>query len=96
MASNPGRAHIGVRELRNEVAAVLRRAREGERIVITVDGSPTAQIGPLEPPGRPGLDDLIATGQVVPSRRERAGAPTPMPRPVDVRLDQLLDELRGA
>ncbi len=38
---------VGVRELRNSVAAVVRRAAAGERLVITVDGRPAAQLGPL-------------------------------------------------
>src|SRR5512138_707827 len=39
---------VGVRELRNNVAAVVRRAAAGERVVVTVDGVPVAQLGPLE------------------------------------------------
>ena len=40
-------AVIPQRELRNNVSRVLRRAESGERIVITVDGRPVAQLGPL-------------------------------------------------
>ena len=40
---------VGIRELRNQVAAVVRRAAAGERVVVTVDGRPVAQLGPLEP-----------------------------------------------
>ena len=42
---------VGIRELRNNVAAVVRRAGAGERIVVTVDGVPAAQLGPLEATG---------------------------------------------
>lgn len=88
---------IGVRELRNNVAAVLRRAGAGERVVVTVDGEPVAQLGPLEPEGAPTLDDLVATGLVDAPRR--AGDPAPDPAPidlaVDIRLDDILGELRG-
>src|SRR5213592_4960645 len=42
---------VGIRELRNDVAAVVRRAAAGERITVTVDGRPVAQLGPLEPAG---------------------------------------------
>jgi len=87
---------IGVRELRNDVAAVLRRAAAGERIVVTVDGAPTAQLGPLEPPGRPTLDDLVTTGLVEPPRRPAPPRDAaPVDPPVDVRVDDVLDELRG-
>lgn len=88
---------IGVRELRNNVAAVLRRAAAGERIAVTVDGVPTAQLGPLEPTAEPTLDDLVATGLVDPPRRPglAASAVEPVDPPVDIRLDDVLDALRG-
>ena len=84
-----------MRELRNDVAAVLRRAAAGERIVVTVDGVPTAQVGPLEPTGRPTIDDLVATGLLQPPRRPRGDAPVPIDPAVDIRLDDVLDTVRG-
>lgn len=101
---------IGVRDLRNSVAAVLRRAAGGERIVVTVDGVPTAQLGPLEPAATTTIDDLVATGLVAPPRRARPrglgdddlvvtgvarGVAVPIDAPVDVRVDDVLDEIRG-
>jgi prevent-host-death family protein len=38
---------IPQRELRNNVSEVLRRAEAGERIVVTVDGRPVAELGPV-------------------------------------------------
>ncbi len=35
------------RELRNNVSEVLRRAERGERLTITVNGRPVAELGPL-------------------------------------------------
>lgn len=89
---------IGVRELRNNVAAVVRRAAAGERITVTVDGVPTAQLGPLVPTDEPTLDDLVATGLVDAPRRPSAapGDADPIDPPVDIRLDDVLDGLRGA
>lgn len=89
---------IGVRELRNNVAAVLRRAGAGERIVVTVDGQPVAQLGPLEPGGAPTLDDLVAAGLVDAPRSRSSGTapePSPIDLAVDIRLDDVLAELRG-
>jgi prevent-host-death family protein len=88
---------IGVRELRSNVAAFLRRAAAGERILVTVDGEPTAQLGPVEPTGRPTLDDLVASGLVDAPRRPGAslGDPEPLDLAVDVRLDDVLGDLRG-
>jgi prevent-host-death family protein len=39
-------ATIPQKELRNNVAAVLRRAEAGEELTITVAGRPVAQLGP--------------------------------------------------
>jgi len=88
---------IGIRELRNDVAAVVRRAGAGERIVVTVDGRPVAQLGPLSPEGSPSLDDLVAAGHVVAPRRAAAPPiPEPVDPPVDARTGPVIDELRGA
>ncbi|HET6952792.1 MAG TPA: type II toxin-antitoxin system prevent-host-death family antitoxin [Acidimicrobiales bacterium] len=87
---------VGIRELRNNVAAVVRRAASGERVVVTVDGVPAAQLGPLEPPAAPTVDDLVAAGLVHPAgRRDRPAAPEAEDTAVDVRPDGVLDELRG-
>jgi prevent-host-death family protein len=87
---------VGVRELRNNVAAVVRRASRGERVVVTVDGVPVAQLGPLEAAPRVTLDDLVAAGLVdPPARRDRPPAPEVEDTPVDARPDGVLDELRG-
>lgn len=40
---------IPQRELRNNVADVLRRAEQGERFTITVNGRPVAELGPARP-----------------------------------------------
>ncbi|HVM09602.1 MAG TPA: type II toxin-antitoxin system prevent-host-death family antitoxin [Acidimicrobiales bacterium] len=92
-----GRSHVGIRELRNNVAAVVRRASNGERILITSDGEPVAMLGPVEP-DREGvtLDDLIASGLVrPPGRLDHPADPEPSMLPVDVRADRVLDEIRG-
>ncbi len=50
---------IPQRELRNNVSEVLRRAERGERLTITVDGRPVAELGPLTRPRRlAGADQL--------------------------------------
>ncbi len=36
------------RELRNHTAEVLRRVEQGERVQITVNGHPVAELGPIE------------------------------------------------
>jgi hypothetical protein len=63
---------------------------------VTVDGRPVAQLGPLEPTGAPSLEELAASGLVEPPRRGRPTAPDGLDTPVDVRLDRILDEVRGS
>ncbi len=91
---------IGARELRSDLATFLRRAEAGESVVVTVDGRPVARLGPVAPDGAPSLDDLVAAGLVDPPRRAPAPggrpAPDPLDPPVDVRVDRVLDDLRGA
>ncbi len=88
---------IGVRELRNNVSAVLRRAETGERVVVTVDGHPVAQLGPITPDtAGVTLWDLAAAGLVEPPRRhDRPADPAPLPVPADLDADRLLEATRG-
>lgn len=94
---DPALARIGVRELRTQVASLVRRAADGERVVVTVDGAPVAVLGPLVPdPGGVTLDDLVAAGLARPARRtDRPAAPEPVDLPIDARPSRVLDELRG-
>ncbi len=88
---------IGTRDLRTNLAAVLRQAGAGERVVITLDGRPVAQLGPVEAVGAPSLADLAAAGLVEPPRRaDRPAPPAALDAAVDVRLDRVLAEVRGA
>jgi prevent-host-death family protein len=88
---------IGMRELRADLAAAVRRAGAGERLVVTVDGRPVAQLGPLEPVGGElTLADLAARSQLTLARRADRPAPDfSMPMWAGVRIDQLVREVRG-
>ena len=86
---------IGARELRANLAAAVRQAGAGQRVVITIDGRPVAQLGPLEPVGAPTLAELAAAGLLEPPRRDQPPPPEPVDTAVDVRLDRILDEVRG-
>ncbi len=86
---------IGARELRTNLAAAVRQAGAGQRVVITIDGRPVAQLGPLEPTGAPTLDDLIASGHVRAARRAPSEPPDAEDAPVDARSDWILDDIRG-
>ncbi len=92
-----GLTSVGIRALRESVSTLVRRAANGERIVITSDGKPLAQLGPLGPAaGSLTLEDLAAAGLVDPPRRPPdRSMPAPYPVPADVRLDRLIDQIRG-
>ena len=87
---------IAVRELRNQASRVVRRARAGERMIITVDGVPAAEIGPVSPAnGVTSLDELIATGAVVAARVNAAAHPArPLPAPSGRSSSDVLHRLR--
>jgi prevent-host-death family protein len=87
---------ICTRDLRANLAAALRQAEAGERVVITVDGRPVAQLGPLEAAGAPTLEELAASGLLEPPRRhDRPAPPDALDAAIDVRLDRVLAEVRG-
>jgi prevent-host-death family protein len=85
---------IPVRQLNQDTAGVLARVERGESLEITSRGRPIARLVPATPPGLEELDDLIATGRVVPAT---VSAPFELPdEPVDDDADagELLSALR--
>lgn len=66
-------------------------------MVVTVDGKPAAQIGPLSPDvSGVTLWDLAGAGLVEPPRRsDRPEEPTPLPVAADLRVDRLMDQVRS-
>ncbi len=88
---------IGIRTLRQQLRSVIGAARSGERIVVTVRGTPVAAIGPVDEVAYPmSLDTLAGSGLIEPPRRrDHPAAPHPHVLPADVRLDRVLDQVRG-
>lgn len=89
-------AELGIRQLRSDAAASVRRASAGEHIVISIGGRPVAQLGPLDSPeGQVRLSDLVARGLVIAPRRTGPYRPSPA---VTVwsggRIDKLLRDIR--
>jgi prevent-host-death family protein len=89
--------HIGIRELRANAAGAVRAAGGGDRLIVTVSGTPVAQLGPLEASdAQPTLAHLVAAGLVVaPRRSDPPDLERVVPAWAGVRIDRLLSELRG-
>jgi antitoxin (DNA-binding transcriptional repressor) of toxin-antitoxin stability system len=68
----------------------------GERIVITVNGVPAAQLGPLNAGARSAtLDDLVAAGLLRPPRTTAPPSPVrPVPAPPGPTSTEILREHR--
>jgi antitoxin (DNA-binding transcriptional repressor) of toxin-antitoxin stability system len=88
---------VNVRQLRAGLAAAVRRAGAGDRLVITVGGQPVAQLGPLDPVADPPtLADLAHRGLVTPPRRTDRPPPDVTIDPwIGTRLDRAVADLRG-
>lgn len=90
-------ARVGIREFRANLAVFLRRAQAGERVVLTVDGTPVAAVGPVATDlMRVTLEDLAARGALHPPRRRGDFVP---PEPVALwsgaRVDRAVNEVRS-
>jgi antitoxin (DNA-binding transcriptional repressor) of toxin-antitoxin stability system len=91
---------IGIRQLRADLAAHVRRAAGGETTVISIGGAPAAALTPLtaneEPAGAVRLSSLVASGALIPPRRsDGRTADGTISTWANVRLDRLLREIRG-
>jgi antitoxin (DNA-binding transcriptional repressor) of toxin-antitoxin stability system len=89
---------IGVRQLRADLTAHVRRAAAGEVTVVSIGGRPAAAIGPLHDHADTGggLAPLLASGALLPPRRsDRRTASGTVTTWANVRLDRLLREIRG-
>lgn len=89
-------AQVGIRELRAALATYVRRAQGGERVVITIDGHPVAQVSPVGTDlTGVGLADLIARGAVVAPRRRGDFFPgDPVLLSSGSRVDRALSQVR--
>jgi len=63
---------VGVRELRQNASAVLRRVQAGEILEVTDRGRPVARLVPIKPLGV--LDQMIADGRAKPATMTMAEA----------------------
>ena len=91
---------VGIRDLRADLAARVRRAANGEPTVVSVGGRPVAALVPLamreERAADVQLSSLVASGALAPARRTDGRLPEGTVAVWgNVRLDRLLREVRG-
>lgn len=89
-------ASVGVRDLRAGLATFVRRARLGERVVVTVDGHPVAQLGPVDADAMGvSIGDLVARGTLLAPRRRGDFVPAePLALYSGARIDRALHQIR--
>lgn len=84
---------VGVRELRDNLSAVLRRVTSGEAVEVTDHGHPIARIVPLRYRSR--LDQLVAEGRAAPATGDLLDE-QPLPAPLGAPTgSEALAELRA-
>lgn len=86
---------VGVRELRASLAALVRSAGDGDRLLVTVAGRPVAALVPAAGAGASTVADLVASGQLEPPRRH---GPVALAEPTSIhapRVDRAVREVRG-
>jgi prevent-host-death family protein len=91
---------IGIRELRGDLAAHVRRAAAGQPTIVSVAGHPAAVLGPVaiddHSASTAHLSALVASAALVPPRRADGHLPDGIVAVFsNVRLDRLLREIRG-
>jgi prevent-host-death family protein len=83
---------IGIRELRDNLTATIRRVRAGEAFEVTHDGEPVAILSPVK---RSRLDELIASGDATPAKRPLNLSRKPLPVQGGRSISEILDEQRA-
>lgn len=85
---------IGIRELKARLSECVRRAAEGERIIVTDRGRPVAQLTALDDMAR--IEQGVAEGWITPAkRRGQLGTARPILSASGPSIMEMLDEDRG-
>ncbi len=84
---------VGIRELRQNAGAVIRRAASGETIEVTEHGRPVARIVPLR--GGSVLDQMIAEGRATGTRGDLLDLKPLAPIAGKPLLSEILAEMRN-
>ena len=88
--------HIGVRDLRAELATYLKRAEAGDRLIVTVDGRTHS---PNRPAGTIWRTDPRGSYSARSGQKTKNETKPPMVQPaqtpIDISIDRIIKELRG-
>jgi prevent-host-death family protein len=84
---------VGIRELRQNASAVLRKVAAGETVEVTDHGRPVARIVPLH--GERTLDQLIAEGRASGAQGDLLALGPAAPAKGGRRLSDVLTEMRA-
>jgi len=84
---------VGIRELRQNASAVLRRVVAGETVEVTDHGHPIARIVPLHVERT--LDQLVAEGRATAAQGDLLALEPAPPAKGEPRLSDVLDDLRA-
>ncbi|TMD11477.1 MAG: type II toxin-antitoxin system prevent-host-death family antitoxin [Chloroflexi bacterium] len=85
-------ARVGIRELRQNASAVIRRAAAGETIEVTDRGRPVARIVPLRAASV--LDQMVAEGRATRAKGNLLDHKPLPPVPGKPLLSEILAEMR--
>jgi prevent-host-death family protein len=84
---------MGIRELRNNLPAVIKRVRAGEGIEVTDHGHPVARLVPIHV--RSQYEQMVAEGRIIPAEVDLLDIkPLPVP-PGMPTASEILTEMRG-
>ena len=99
MSTDAASTVIGIRELKAKLSECVRRAADGERLIVTDRGRPVAQLTPLDPStldDRARLEQGIAEGWITPAKRRGGlGKARPLLLSDGPTIQEMLDEDRG-
>jgi prevent-host-death family protein len=86
---------VGVRELKQNASAVLRRVEAGESLEVTARGRPVARLVPIA--ARDRIEQLIAEGRIIPASGGGHAmlAPPLPPTPGEPLPSEVLQQMRA-
>lgn len=87
---------VSVRQLRNDVSRVLRRVGAGERLIVTSNGVPVAELGPIQArDSERTIEEMIAAGELIaPRSRAEPRLATPTTFSGSMTTEEILEEHR--